>query len=331
MYDNEEAEVREELSADVLSLLRNMGLVSAPRDIDRMENGDPVRAEGTVEDMEATEPGLACGVLVRDGVVRVNNVLSSASCLACSSDIDASLAVAVAAGSDHYVPDRSTGFGNVDASGLRWDMYLDGEADPHAAALTELLGLSTPLDVLFEALFQGRDAAVHEFASLISDGGAESQRVHSDTMWQASGCSTFTCFVALQDITTDMGPTHFIRGSHTQDAHQRLRHTRDDFLADSLYCRAGLKRGDAVVMDSRLCHTGAANVSNVAGISQRRTLLYFTLLNPDFEFGPGEGSKLDRLDLHLHKIRDGIPTVSSAPVVVGMVPLLPIPSLDVAL
>ena len=288
----------------LMALLLSMGLASTPNSLAKLKNGDPVRDEDKIGDIDPTEPSRACEVLVRDGVVRLNGCLNGLLCDECSVAIDEALAFAVALNRDYYVANERTGFGNVDASSCRWDMFLDGEKECHSKALSELLAESTPLNVLFEALFQSRDALVYEFASLISDGGAESQRIHPDTTWQATGCSTFTCFVALQDINTDMGPTHFIKGSHTKDAHQSLRHNRDNYLSESMYCRAGLKRGDAVVMDSRLFHCGGANESNANGAGSRRTLLYFTLLNPDFADGPGEGSKFESLHLSLHGIRD---------------------------
>ena len=315
---------REELSEEMLALLRAMGLASAAAGSDEralLPNGDPARAPERVHVLDASAPGAdALAALARDGVVRLDNVLSAALCGACGVAVCDALRRQVAAGRDAYSPSRDTPFGNVDEPGKRWDMYLDfhGEgsgaaraAEGQAAeaveaaaaagrtyrsALAALLGApSAPLRALFDALFDGADAAFYELAALVSDAGAQSQRVHSDTVHQPR-CPLYTCFVALQDTDLAMGCTHFIKGSHTSEAHRSLRHMRGDYLAEAEYSAATLTRGDAVVMDSRLFHFGGANDA------RRRKLLYFTLQNPVFASAPGIGSKLDSLHLNLHDI-----------------------------
>jgi hypothetical protein len=316
---------REELPEEMLALLRSMGLASAAGSDERalLPNGDPARAPERVHALSASAPGAeALAALARDGVVRLDNVLSAALCGACGLAICDALRRQVAAGRDAYSTARDTPFGNVDEPGKRWDMYLDynGTEDTGAArtadgrataeaveaaaaagrtyrsALAALLGApNAPLRELFDALFDGADAAFYELAALVSDAGAESQRVHSDTVMQPS-CPLYTCFVALQDTDIAMGCTHFIKGSHTSEAHRSLRHTRGDYLAAADYSAATLSRGDAVVMDSRLFHFGGANDA------RRRKLLYFTLRNPAFASAPGIGSKLDSLHLNLHDI-----------------------------
>ena len=314
---------REELSEDMLALLRSMGLASAPGSDERalLPNGDPARDPERVHVLGASAPGAeALAALARDGVVRLDNVLSAALCGACGVAVCDALRRQVAAGRDAYSPSRDTPFGNVDEPGKRWDMYLDYHGDGSGAAragdgqaadsveaaaaagrtyrsaLAALLGApSAPLRTLFDALFDGADAAFYELAALVSDAGAQSQRVHSDTVHQPS-CPLYTCFVALQDTDLAMGCTHFIKGSHTSEAHRSLRHTRGDYLAEAEYSAATLARGDAVVMDSRLFHFGGANDA------RRRKLLYFTLQNPAFASAPGIGSKLDSLHLNLHDI-----------------------------
>jgi hypothetical protein len=318
---------REELSEDMLALLRSMGLASAAGSDARalLPNGDPARAPERVHALGASAPGAeALAALARDGVVRLDNVLSAALCQAAGVAICEALRRHVAAGRDAYSNSRDTPFGNVDEPGKRWDMYLDyhgtdgtgtgaartadgGEVAEsveaataagrtYRSALAALLGApSAPLRELFDALFDGADAAFYELAALVSDAGAASQRVHSDTVMQPS-CPLYTCFVALQDTDMAMGCTHFIKGSHTSEAHHSLRHTRGDYLAAADYSAATLSRGDAVVMDSRLFHFGGANDA------RRRKLLYFTLQNPAFASAPGVGSKLDSLHLNLHDI-----------------------------
>lgn len=292
----DEGDLPAALSADTLALLASMGLAAAPDEtLQRLPNGDPVRLAAAVQELTATEPGLACAVLARDGVVRLDGCLSALLCAAVATAVDKQLAVAHEAGVDGY-GNGSQGFGNVDSPDKRWDMLVDGAAPPYDESLHELLVAAGPLGVLFDTLFDGRDAAFHELACLVSDKGAGSQRVHPDTVARgASGCPLFTTFVALTDVDASMGCTHFIRGSHTEAAHHSLRHGRDAFLSGSEYTRASLRCGDAVIMDSRVCHMGDANDS------RRRSLFYFTLLSPDFAEAPGAGSKLAGLHLHLHQ------------------------------
>jgi ectoine hydroxylase-related dioxygenase (phytanoyl-CoA dioxygenase family) len=153
----------------------------------------------------------------------------------------------------------------------------------------------TVTGIFFSQLFSGQDSPFYELSSLISDPSALSQRVHTDTTFQ-SKCPLYTVFIALQDVTEDMGPTVFIPGTHTAEAHSSLRHNRDNFLASSSYARALLSAGDAVVMDSRLMHCGDGNIA-----STRRVLMYFTLRNPDFS-DMGGGSLHSHLSLSLHQV-----------------------------
>jgi hypothetical protein len=303
-----------ELSSETLALLRSMGLASAPS-TDRvlLPNGDPARNPDQVRELQPSAVCDAVAVLARDGVVRLDGVLSAALCGECSLAICSALALAVAAGRDVYTTTRSTDFGNVDEPGKRWDMYLDyngvgssgfsgttdGPTDgqSYRTSMSSLLGdTAAPLRLVFDELFDNRDASFYELAALVSDRGAASQRVHPDTVHQPQ-CPLYTCFVALQDTDAAMGCTHFIKGSHTQGAHHSLRHTREDFLAEADYSQATLRKGDAVVMDSRLFHFGGANEA------RRRKMLYFTLLHPNFDSAPGVGSKLDSLHLNLHDIK----------------------------
>ena len=289
----DEGDVPAVLSPDMLALLASMGLGAAPDEtLQRLPNGDPVRQLAAIEELTATQPGLACGVLARDGVVRLDGCLSAQLCAACAATVDMQLAVARKAGLDGY-GDGGQGFGNVDSPTHRWDMLVDAKP-PFDDSLRYLLG-DGPLHLLFDQLFGGLDAPFHELACLVSDAGAESQRVHPDTVARgAAGCPLYTTVVALTDVDPSMGCTHFIRGSHTEEAHHRLRHGRDAFLSGAEYSRASLRCGDVVVMDSRVCHLGDANES------RRRSLFYFTLMNPEFEDAPA-GSKLAGLSLNLHQ------------------------------
>jgi len=248
MSDSDGSDGQAALSADTLALLRSLGFAPAPiPGRAHLPNGDPARDAAAVQPLHASSPAAACGVLAADGVVRLDSVLSAGRCADCVLALDAALAAAVAAGRDRHAPGRESGFGNVDAPSHRWDIYMDGFEENYWKSFEEMLGGGTPLCALFGDVFRGRDAAFHELAGLISDPGAESQRVHPDTVFQENGCPLYTCFVALQDTEAAMGPTHFVRGSHCAAAHASLRHSRDDYLASCTYSHALLRKGDAVV------------------------------------------------------------------------------------
>jgi len=280
------------LSQETLAMLQLLGLKPKQDDDEKrhplQKNGDPER---TPVDLEATDAAVALSVLERDGVVRIDNILEARFCNECIDTINQSLAHAVSIGAARY---PCAGFGNVDSKDSRWDMYLDYEGI-YEESFQQMLAPTTILSTLFGELFNGLDAQFYEFAALISDKGAESQRVHADTTYQLN-CPLYTVFIALQDTCEDLGPTLFIKGTNTDAAHRDLRHRRDDILSGSTYHQAVLKQGDVVIMDSRTFHCGGENTAG------RRILMYFTLLNPSFE-DMGGGSKHDHLHLSLHSIQ----------------------------
>lgn len=234
---------------------------------------------------EATDPCDAVEVLRKNGVVRLDNILSHELCDACLTSINVSLQIARDAGVDHFSDTLEMGFGNVDSKKKRWDMYLHNDG-PMQASMQYMFGSSSSvLSSLFATLFYGLDPSLYEYSSLISDSGAESQRLHSDTTFQEE-CSLYTVFIALQDITSDMGPTVFIPGSNTEEMHREFRLRKNQWIAKSVIKHGLLRKGDVAVMDSRTFHCASANCSS------RRALFYFTLLNPKVT-NMGEGSMFD--------------------------------------
>jgi ectoine hydroxylase-related dioxygenase (phytanoyl-CoA dioxygenase family) len=120
--------------------------------------------------------------------------------------------------------------------------------------------------------------------------------LHADTLWSEGGC-LFTAFVALQPVTRQMGPTRFLRRTHTTPLHgPPLAHAQEIAAAPNpaptptpnptstpspasgpdaspaTYevpggapsahgCAASalLESGDATLYDGRLLHGGSAN------------------------------------------------------------------------
>ena len=254
----------EELPASTLALLRSLGLRSDPasQEYSLQSNGDTERISSDVIDLQATDPLEAANELKRNGVVRLNGILSEALCNECAAAVNEDLLSARQQGRDHYTEAKTNGFGNVyskfgnvDSKDNRWDMYLRNKG-AYAKSIKHMLGEeSSVLRQLFASLFGPKDASLYEFAALISDCGADSQRIHPDSTFQ-SNCALYTVFTALQDIPEERGPTVFIQGSHTDEAHRSLRRDRKAYLSSVQYHRALLRKGDVAIMDSRLLHCG---------------------------------------------------------------------------
>ena len=75
-------------------------------------------------------------------------------------------------------------------------------------ALSEILNDSV-VGEIYDSVIGDGEGVLHELAALISDPGSKRQVVHPDVAFN-SDSKILTCFVALQDITRDMGPTVFI-------------------------------------------------------------------------------------------------------------------------
>jgi hypothetical protein len=249
-------------------------------------------------DLVASESNLA-DVLLTEGVVRVDQVLGSALCNECLKQINESLVQSEhAEGSVSVNGDGSSssyGFGNVFSRKNRFDMYIDNTG-VFEQALVSMLGPGTVLGELFETLLEGRPGIFHELSSLISDPGSASQCIHPDSPY-AENAPMWTVFVALQDISADMGPTVFLPRTNGPESREKLESPKekDGLLANAEYRQATLCTGDCAVMDSRTFHFGNANESET-----RRVLLYITIRNPkhtgDF---PACGSIFPHLDQKL--------------------------------
>lgn len=94
-----------------------------------------------------------------------------------------------------------------------WDLKLQ-LAPPVAAALHEAL---VPLRRVVEAAM-GERAVLHECAALVADPRAPRQPMHPDSPYSSS-CAMLTVFVALQDVDESMGPTVWLPGTHSRQAH----------------------------------------------------------------------------------------------------------------
>lgn len=109
---------------------------------------------------------------------------------------------------------------------------------------------------------------VIETAVMISEPGSQSQAFHPDY----SDKELQTCFIALQDVTEDMGPTQLIPNTNDMDTLERFeREDRMGFPLDQPNVLGILNCGDALIYHVRTIHRGTANES-----TKRRNLFYFT-------------------------------------------------------
>lgn len=158
-------------------------------------------------------------------------------------------------------------------------------------------------------LMVGSDATIFELAALISDPGSDRQNVHPDhacvaidtqhTSKQQEPPLVITCFVALQDIEPEMGPTIWLPGTHTPEIHAQFQRRRveDVFAAESpkdtllrsspVVAGAPMPAGACALFDSRVLHAGTANTSSK---QSTRVVFYFSFKRKNADVGVEKGS-----------------------------------------
>ena len=127
----------------------------------------------------------------------------------------------------------------------------------------------------------GEDAMVIEIAAHVAQVKAAAQSFHTDHDWERER-KVISCFLAVQDVTVDMGPTEVFPGSHLQSSHAHLV-GEDRCPCDGSTCLGAaapllltLRCGDVALMDGRVVHRGGPR--NI--LPQRpcdRILLYFSV------------------------------------------------------
>ena len=227
--------------------------------------------------------------LQQDGVVRLNNVLSSSTAAKLRKEVLERRDKAYAAidGGENW----RLHFADVLLKSNRCDLLLPLKGSRVVqTALRELLlddsnnhdgngngnGNGKLGSVLQSTI--GDDATLYELAVLISEPGSPRQPVHPDNPFQEN-IPLLTCFVALQHINSQMGPTTFLPNTHTAAAHAEFDNvaTRDAMLEKRPNTNALLDAGDASLFDSRTLHCGGANDILEGGT---RALLYVSFRNP---------------------------------------------------
>ena len=233
-------------------------------------------------------------VLKKEGVIRVDGVLSSETAdslrdyvldqqkiAARETDADASLSQLY-----YGVENRRKSRCDLQLSLLRggFAAHLDDEGSDEAHggshvlanSLQEILGDNGSLRRLYENLVT-EEGELYELAAVITNPGSNRQTVHPDLPYK-DVAPLYVVFLALQDVTEDMGPTSFLLRTHTSKASAIFSGTdqeeKERQLVDSNCQLSTLKKGDAVVFDARLLHCGNANTESV------RVLFNFSFRNP---------------------------------------------------
>ena len=182
----------------------------------------------------------------------------------------------------------------------RWNLLLDMN-EITRSAIHEALLKSFPV---FEAVC-GSQATLCDLSALVADPGSTAQQLHFDTRYSdAEGSDEevettlpkkkkqnvqrqkrlVTAFVALQDVSAEMGPTLIVPWTNTKHSHEEVAENQHEEGASVLEAISNtgtacvLQKGDMVLMDSRTLHKGTANVSRT-----RRVLLDFAFMRPKSE------------------------------------------------
>jgi len=146
-----------------------------------------------------------------------------------------------------------------------------------ADAMQELLGEDGTLRYLYENLvtLQGE---FYELAAVITNPGSTRQMVHPDLPFKDKA-PLYVIFLALQDVTKDMGPTSFLLKTHTAKAINQFNDDsqKDEQLSNADCRLSTLKKGDAVLFDARILHCGNANDIEKGST---RALFNFSFRNP---------------------------------------------------
>ena len=113
-------------------------------------------------------------------------------------------------------------FANVLFKQNRCDMTIPIGPTWVANALESIL-VHSPVGMTFQNLL-GKQAILYELSCMMSDPNSQRQVVHPDTpAHDDQQPLLYTCFVALQDITMDMGPTTWLPRTHTSKMHEKFK------------------------------------------------------------------------------------------------------------
>lgn len=147
---------------------------------------------------------------IRDkGVVRVNSVIQSDVVNQLVSFIQRELADSIHAVTANEVQPLER-FSNMLSSNNRWDLKLPLDNPIILNALRKIFSRQASVSKILTSLVTER-GELFELAAFCTSSGAARQVVHADTLWSKHP-ALYTCAIALQDVSEDMGPTLFLPG-----------------------------------------------------------------------------------------------------------------------
>lgn len=227
--------------------------------------------------------------LKASGVVRIDGALSPALVEELREFVDAERVQATADVKAGRC-DQKARFADLVLLDKRCDLLLPLHGPP-IAALQELLGEGSVLGPLLQEVV-GEAGVLQELACLTSEPGSAQQPLHPDTPWTPIP-SAYTAFIALQDVDVEMGPTLYLPGTQTKEAHTsffggdlslgnagvsgvRRPPIPEEFLRSREVKLGLLKAGDLALYNQQTLHCGSANESR----DKVRRQFYISMKNP---------------------------------------------------
>lgn len=258
--------------------------------------GKSASGSSTSNDNNKAEGKEYAKLLKKEGVVRIDNVLAADTADEVREflyDLRKKSETDVANGQIQPIQR----FADVLLKQNRCDLTVPMGDEIITKALDEALRCS-PIGSTISSIFGG-GAILHEFSCLMSDPGSQRQVIHPDTPYiDGKGPVLYTCFIALQDVTLDMGPTIWLPRTHCKEAHEQFKDTsvgfdggeskKDALIRAQPAVLGTLTKGSCAIYDSRVLHCGTANRS-VDGTS--RALFYFSFKNPEVVY-PGNPASI---------------------------------------
>jgi ectoine hydroxylase-related dioxygenase (phytanoyl-CoA dioxygenase family) len=209
------------------------------------------------------------------GVTRLNNVMSSVTAAKLRAVVLGELEKAKSEAEQTEESSESNRFSKVLSSDNRWDFRLEMCPEVENALHSLLAPGSAVGDLLAQLVLP--DGKLLELGAFVTVNGAARQDVHSDTIWSDTP-AIYTCLLALQDISPDMGPTIFFPKTQKKEpvynAASKNRETAEAESASAPFLLGTLACSDAAIYDSRTLHCGGGNSS-----STERVVFYFSFTN----------------------------------------------------
>jgi ectoine hydroxylase-related dioxygenase (phytanoyl-CoA dioxygenase family) len=262
-------------------------------------------------------------VLEIDGLIRIDHVMDEAVADTLRDYLIDLRARATQAVEDGTISDSQQRFADVLLNRNRCDLKVPLGPSPVNTAVLDVLqknGYPSRVRSVIEGVFDsyggnGKYASLWELNCFMSTAGARRQLIHADNVCLDpvqglhDNCDDndvgkepilLTCFIALQDIDSTMGPTIFMPGTHTIDAHNRFFETNRDVAStrtdtyspkntllssSKAVMGAPIPKGSCIIFDPRVLHCAGENCC-YSDPQKTRALFYMSFKNPKID-NPG--------------------------------------------